>query len=260
MVGQVIGIFFISLVANSQYFLGTSFIGRPIVTGMFVGLLFGNLKEGLLMGAASELIFMGLMGIGASVPPDEVIGGILGTAFALKNGLGVSAAITLVLPIASLSLIVKNILYVLVFPAMTHRADHLADEGKITRAGNMHIWMCFLQIAVLTIVTTFAFAVGSNAVGNLIKMIPKAVTDGLTIATYILPAIGFGMLINMTYSKKVAPFFFLGFVCAAYLKLNTIATAIIGAICAAIMYIIFDKVRNNSEETAAKGDEIYDDF
>lgn len=45
MVGQIIGIFFISLIANSQDFLGTSFIGRPIVTGMFVGLLFGNLKK-----------------------------------------------------------------------------------------------------------------------------------------------------------------------------------------------------------------------
>lgn len=260
MIGQIIGIFFISLIANSQYFLGTSFIGRPIVTGMFVGLLFGNLREGLLMGAASELIFMGLMGIGASVPPDEVIGGILGTAFALKNGLGVSSAITLVLPIASLSLIIKNILYVLVFPAMTHHADYLADEGKITAAGNMHLRMCFLQIAILTIVTTLAFAVGSNAVGALIRLIPKAVTDGLTIATNILPAIGFGMLINMTYSKKVAPFFFLGFICAAYLKLNTICAAIIGAICAAVMYIIFDEIKSSNDKLATKGDEIYDDF
>lgn len=260
MVGQIIGIFFISLIANSQDFLGTSFIGRPIVTGMFVGLLFGNLKEGLLMGAASELIFMGLMAIGASVPLDEIVGGILGTAFALKNGLGVSSAITLVLPIATLSLIVRNILYVLVFPAMTHQADHLADEGKITEAGNMHLWMSFLQIILLTVLTTLAFAVGSSAVGKIIRMIPKAVTDGLTIATYILPAVGFGMLINMTYSKKVAPFFFLGFVCAAYLKLNTIATAIIGAICAAVMYIIFDEIRSNSEKSSTKGDEIYDDF
>lgn len=80
------------------------------------------------MGAASELIFIGLMRIGASVPSDEVIGGILGTVFALKNGLGVSSAITLVLPIVSLSLIIKNILYALVFPAMTHCVDHLADE------------------------------------------------------------------------------------------------------------------------------------
>ena len=120
--------------------------------------------------------------------------------------------------------------------------------------------MSFLQIILLTVLTTLAFAVGSSAVGKIMRMIPKSVTDGLTIATYILPAVGFGMLINMTYSKKVAPFFFLGFVCAAYLKLNTIATAIIGAICAAVMYIIFDEIRSNSEKSSTKGDEIYDDF
>lgn len=114
----------------------------------------------------------------------------------------------------------------------------------------MHLRMCFLQVAILTIVTTLAFAVGSNAVGALIKLIPKAVTDGLTSATNILPAIGFGMLINMTYSKKVAPFFFLGSICAA----------IIGAICAAVMYIIFDEIKSSNDKLATKGDEIYDDF
>lgn len=260
MIVQTIGIFIIALITNMQDFLGSSFIGRPLVTGLFVGLLFGDVTQGLIMGATLELAFLGLMGVGATVPPDEIIGGILATALVLKNGYGVDVALTLVLPIAALGLAIKNILYVVIFPAMTHKADHLIEEGKIKEAANMHLWASFTRIGLMTVVTTVAYVIGSGTVDKILKLIPQAFIDGMNIATNILPAVGFAMLINMTFSKKVAPFFFLGFVCAAYLKLDMIATAMIGAIFAGIMYIIFDAIQKNKGQVMTDGEEQYDDF
>lgn len=260
MIVQTIGIFIIALIANMQDFLGSSFIGRPLVTGLFVGLLFGDVTQGLIMGATLELAFLGLMGVGATVPPDEIIGGILATALVLKNGYGVDVALTLVLPIAALGLTIKNILYVVIFPAMTHKADHLIEEGKIKEAANMHLWASFTRIGLMTVVTTVAYVIGSGTVDKILKLIPQAFIDGMNIATNILPAVGFAMLINMTFSKKVAPFFFLGFVCAAYLKLDMISTAMIGAIFAGIMYIIFDAIQKNKGQVMTDGEEQYDDF
>lgn len=259
MILQVIGIFIIALIANMQDFLGSSFIGRPIVTGFLVGVLFGDIKQGLLMGATLELAFMGLMGVGATVPPDEIIGGILATALALKNGYGVSVALTLVLPIATLGLLVKNLLYVVVFPAMTHKADHLSDEGKIKAAGNMHLWAALTRILVMTLVTTISFALGSGLVKAFVQIIPKALIDGITITTEILPAVGFAMLINMSFSKSVAPFFFLGFVCSAYLKLDMVAASIIGAIFAGIMYLIMNEIHKNSTTSTNTQTEVQED-
>ncbi|XTS20171.1 PTS mannose/fructose/sorbose/N-acetylgalactosamine transporter subunit IIC (plasmid) [Enterococcus faecium] len=260
MIVQTIGIFIIALIANMQDFLGSSFIGRPLVTGLFVGLLFGDVTQGLIMGATLELAFLGLMGVGATVPPDEIIGGILATALVLKNGYSVDVALTLVLPIAALGLAIKNILYVVIFPAMTHKADHLIEEGKIKEAANMHLWASFTRIGLMTVVTTVAYVIGSGTVDKILKLIPQAFIDGMNIATNILPAVGFAMLINMTFSKKVAPFFFLGFVCAAYLKLDMISTAMIGAIFAGIMYIIFDAIQKNKGQVMTDGEEQYDDF
>ena len=71
---EVLMIFIIAVIANAQDFTGTSFIGRPLVTSMLVGLVMGDLTNALIIGASLELIFMGLMGIGATVPPDEVSG------------------------------------------------------------------------------------------------------------------------------------------------------------------------------------------
>ena len=47
----------------------------------WVGLVLGDVKNGIIIGAQLELIWMGIAGIGASTPPDVVTGGILGTAF-----------------------------------------------------------------------------------------------------------------------------------------------------------------------------------
>lgn len=259
MVLQIIGIFIISLIANMQDFLGSSFIGRPVVTGFLVGLVFGDVTQGLIIGATLELAFMGLMGVGATVPPDEIIGGILATALALKNGYGVSVALTLVLPIATLGLLVKNLLYVVIFPAMAHRADKLASQGEVNKAADMHLWASITRVVMMTIVTTASFALGSGLVSDFVKLIPKALVDGITITTEILPAVGFAMLINMSFSKKVAPFFFLGFVCAAYLKLDMVAASIIGAIVAGIMYLIMDEIHKTKGTATVTNEEVQED-
>ncbi|MCH9267699.1 PTS mannose/fructose/sorbose/N-acetylgalactosamine transporter subunit IIC [Pediococcus acidilactici] len=259
MILQIIGIFIISLIANMQDFLGSSFIGRPVVTGFLVGLVFGDVTQGLIIGATLELAFMGLMGVGATVPPDEIIGGILATALALKNGYGVSVALTLVLPIATLGLLVKNLLYVVIFPAMAHRADKLASHGEVNKAADMHLWASITRVVMMTIVTTASFALGSGLVSDFVKLIPKALVDGITITTEILPAVGFAMLINMSFSKKVAPFFFLGFVCAAYLKLDMVAASIIGAIVAGIMYLIMDEIHKTKGTATVTNEEVQED-
>ncbi|WP_404932550.1 PTS mannose/fructose/sorbose/N-acetylgalactosamine transporter subunit IIC [Pediococcus acidilactici] len=259
MILQIIGIFIISLIANMQDFLGSSFIGRPVVTGFLVGLVFGDVTQGLIIGATLELAFMGLMGVGATVPPDEIIGGILATALALKNGYGVSVALTLVLPIATLGLLVKNLLYVVIFPAMAHRADKLASQGEVNKAADMHLWASITRVVMMTIVTTASFALGSGLVSDFVKLIPKALVDGITITTKILPAVGFAMLINMSFSKKVAPFFFLGFVCAAYLKLDMVAASIVGAIVAGIMYLIMDEIHKTKGTATVTNEEVQED-
>lgn len=202
---------------------------------------------------------MGLMGVGATVPPDEIIGGILATALALKNGYGVSVALTLVLPIATLGLLVKNLLYVVIFPAMAHRADKLASQGEVNKAADMHLWASITRVVMMTIVTTASFALGSGLVSDFVKLIPKALVDGITITTEILPAVGFAMLINMSFSKKVAPFFFLGFVCAAYLKLDMVAASIIGAIVAGIMYLIMDEIHKTKGTATVTNEEVQED-
>ncbi len=243
---EAVSIFLIAVIANLQDFTGTTFIGRPLVTGCLVGLVLGDIQNGLIIGATLELIFMGLMGVGATVPPDEVSGGILATAFAIKTGSGVDVALTLALPIATLGLVVKNFLYVVVIPAMSQKADTYAERGEITKAANMHIWASMTRVLLMSILIAVSYYIGSGAVESIVNAIPQAFVEGMNIATGVLPAVGFAMLIGMTFTKKVAPFFFLGFVLSAYLKMDMLGIAIIGGIFGAVMFIIMNEIDNKA--------------
>lgn len=53
MVVQTLLIFIIAFIACSEFFLGTSLIQRPIILGTLVGLAFGQLETGIVMGGNS---------------------------------------------------------------------------------------------------------------------------------------------------------------------------------------------------------------
>mgnify|MGYP000364911661 CR=1 FL=1 len=92
-----------------DYQLGTLYAFRPIVLCPLVGLVLGDLQTGLAVGASLELLFMGSISIGAYVPPNETVGGVLACAFAIQLGQGTETAIALAMPIAVLSLTIGNI-------------------------------------------------------------------------------------------------------------------------------------------------------
>ena len=51
---------------------GQMMFDRPLVTGLLVGLVLGDVKNGIIIGAQLELIWMGIAGIWASTPPDQL--------------------------------------------------------------------------------------------------------------------------------------------------------------------------------------------
>ena len=80
--------------------------------------------------------------------------------------------------------------------------------------------------------------IGADNIKAFINSVPQVILDGLTIAGNLLPAIGFALLLDMIFSKKLFVFFFLGFLAAEYFKINITGIALI-AICLAIIITIY---------------------
>ena len=221
---------------------------RPLVTGVFVGLILGDIKEGIIIGAQLELIWMGIAGIGAATPPDVVTGGILGTAFAIISGSGVEVALALAVPIAVLA----QTLGVVVRIANTyfaHKADVYAKEANFKGLA-ISMWIPVFLFFLSTFLPTFlAILLGADQVTNLINAIPKVILDGMSVAGSLLPAIGFALLMDMLFSKKMAPFFFIGFLAAAYGGLNITAIALFAVCLAFILHFYIEPKKEASVST-----------
>ena len=234
MVLKAILIGFITALGYSDYFFGATMVNRPLVLAPLVGLILGDVHTGIIVGASLELIFMGIVSIGSATPPDIVTGSVLGTAFAIISGKGAEVALTLAVPISIIAQLVKMSIYV-VRSGINHKADKYAEDGNIKAVERLHYLSFALMTIPMWLLTSISFMLGSRVMTSVLNSIPSVITDGLKVATGFLPALGFALLINMMISKKYAPFFFLGFVLATYLKIPIMGIAILGVIIAILI-------------------------
>lgn len=215
--------------------LGNSMIQRPIVMGPLVGLVLGDLQTGLAVGATLELAFMGNVTIGAALPPEITAGGILGTALAISSNGGTEAALALAIPIATVALLLKNTYYLIVRAWFLHKSDEYAAKGDAKGVDRMHMFSFLSYALVMAVVMAVCYSFGAPAVEGFLAVIPQFVKDGISVAAGILPALGFALLASMLLSKKVAPFFMLGFILSAYLGMPVLGIAMLGIIIVALM-------------------------
>ena len=232
---------------------GVMMLERPLVTGLLVGLVLGDVKSGIMIGAQLELIWMGIAGIGASTPPDVVTGGVLGTAFAILSGHGVAVALALAVPIAVLAQSL-GVLVRIMNGYFLHKADKYAEDANF-RGVTLMMWIPPILFFLSVFLPTFlAILMGAKEVTALINAVPKTILDGLTIAGNLLPAIGFALLLDMLFSKKMVVFFFLGFLAASYLKLDITAIALFGTCLAIIIYVVMNRDEKSSNTQAGPND------
>jgi len=240
---------------HSEDFLGTTLLSRPLVLGPLVGLVLGDLNLGIIIGATLELIFMGNIKVGAAIPPDVVTGGVLGTAFAILSGKGPAVALAIAIPVSILAEMMISALFVL-RAMLNKKFNQYAEEGDYKKIQWLHIASGLVRPLLMGFIVLLALQLGANIMKEFLDMIPAWVQSGLQVAGNMLPALGFALLMNLMFNKKVAPYFFLGFMLAAYLKLPIIAIGGLGVIIALITTQTISKNPDIEEQTEEAPDEI----
>jgi len=234
-VGQSLLLAFIAGFAYfSRRFMGDLFLERAIVLGPLTGLILGDYKTGLVVGASLELIFIGAADVGGSVPPNLPIGSILGTAFAIKAGLKPEQALVIAVPAALLGAF-GELTAKAVSSFLVPRAERYAETAN-TRgiAITMHVGNLIHGLCI-AIPAYLGLRLGTDAVKNLADSIQGPVQDGLTVAGAVLPALGFALLMNTLVTPALMPFFFIGFLLAAYTNFGVLGVALLGFMIAAVL-------------------------
>ena len=239
---------FFALLVLENYGYGYWMISRPVVAGAIVGLLMGDLRTGLLVGGSVELMFMGVLPIGGSVPPNAQIAGVIGTAFAIIAGGKPEVGIALAMPVGVLA----QFLIMLAWNVniyLTHMADRYIKEVNTKKIEATHLSGLAVFFVIFFIAIFCALRFGSPAVAKLVASLPAWLSGGLKIASGILPALGMAMLIKMMNGKKYWAFLLFGFVLAESLHLDMLSIALMGLAIAAGIFVLSG--RGKEENVAA---------
>ncbi len=204
---------------------GSSYMDRPIVVGALTGLVMGHFQEGLVIGATMELAWMGFLPYAGMITGETRIGAILGTYLAISTGNGFEIAIAIALPVAILGANISTT-FNTIGSLVMHRCDKWAVEGNYEKINRFHILYGVIKLTFMTSLVVISVLLGTDAIANLIKVIPENIMTGLGKASDLLPAVGFAMLINIMWDKRFIPLYFVGFAAATYLKLDVMSITI----------------------------------
>lgn len=215
--------------------LGRLNFERPLIVSTLVGIVLGDIQKGLMVGASLELIALGLVNIGAAAPPDMNMASIIATAFAILSNANAQTALTIAIPIAILGQML-GILMRTILSNLTHRADYLIEKEEYEKARRIHIlWGTVLYSLMYFIPIFLAIYFGTDLVKDIVNVIPNWLIDGLTLASKILPAYGFALLLDIMLSAKMLPFLLIGFFITAYSNLSVTGIAIFACLFAFIL-------------------------
>ena len=152
--------------------LGRLNFEQPLVGATLVGVVLGDPMTGLAVGAAAELVSMGLVSVGAAVPADMVLGSIIASAFACLTGASAETAMTIAVPVAVLGQLL-GIVFRSVIAVLTHVADTAIEEGKFVKAQHMHIVVGTILYSLMYFIPTFfAILLGTDLVKGVVSLIP----------------------------------------------------------------------------------------
>lgn len=227
---QIILVTLVAAIAGMGSVLDEGQTHRPLVACTLVGLVLGDLKTGIILGGTLEMLALGWMNVGAAMAPDAALASVISTILVIVAKQPIEKGIAVAIPIAAagqvLTIFVRTIA---VF--FQHKADKFAEEANFKGIEMCHFMALSLQgLRVAIPAVMVAMLAGADGVNGLLNAIPEFVTRGLQISGGFIVVVGYAMVINMMEAKALMPFFFLGFVIAAFSNYNLVGLGIIGTV------------------------------
>lgn len=195
-----------------------SAMNSPVFAGLISGLVMGDMVTGLKIGAAMQLMVLGVGTFGGASKIDANSGTILATAFSVSVGMSAEQAVgTIGVAVATLMLQL-DILARMANTFFQHRID--ASIEKFDYKGiERNFILGALPWALSRLLPVFlALTFGEPIVEAIVAYLNgplKWLGDGLSLAGAVMPAVGFAILLRYLPVKKHIPYLILGFIITA---------------------------------------------
>ncbi|MDP0372404.1 PTS mannose/fructose/sorbose transporter subunit IIC [Glaesserella parasuis] len=246
---QIILVFLVACISGMGSILDEWQTHRPLIACTLIGIVLGDMKTGIIVGGSLELLALGWMNIGAALAPDAALASVVSTILVIVGGQDIPTAIALAIPLAAAGQVLTYVVRAITV-GFQHAADKAVETGDLNKLDWIHRSALLLQamrIAIPALIV--AMTAGTDTVQSMLAAIPPVVTTGLKIAGGFIAVVGYAMVINMMRAGHLMPFFYAGFVIAAFTDFNLVALGVLGTI-TAIIYIQLHLKYNQSKQVA----------
>ena len=185
---------------------GQIMVSRPIVCGPIIGLLLGDLKTGLIIGALLELIWINVISVGAAIPPDATIVAVtcvtlimltertltLGNNF---QGSYRMVVLALTMPLGEIfkRIDIKQRKLNARFVHYLYREIIKGNLKALEKVNYFSLFLFFLKGFLFSLV---AVSVGVYVLPRLFSYLPYGTLVGLNFAYRLMPALGLAIAFN----------------------------------------------------------------
>ena len=229
--------------------IGNYTLGRPLVAGLVCGIILGDMKTGIIVGTAMQVVYIALVTPGGTVSADVRAVSYIGIPLAMVaiKSLGVPAGSSQGLGLAtSFGTMVGTLGTVLFYGTATinlawqHVGWKAVEKGEFHKLYAVDMVLPWISHIICSFIPTLIMCKMGEPMVNLIKdylpMSGMAMKTLFTVGS-LLPAVGVAILLKQVINKTTDFItFFFGFALAAGMGLNLIGAAIVGGMFAVINY------------------------
>ena len=216
-------------------------LGRPLVSGMVIGIILVDVQTGIIMGAAIQMLYIGLVTPGGAMPADVNFASWIGIPLAMVGGAGTEFALALAVPLSTLGVFaVYGLCAINLF--FVHKQDAYIEKGEFDKAARIpivgQITNIVLRFFPILIINYF----GADLVTQLVNIMPLWLTDILQIFANMLPLVGFMLLMRTLVKKDLDLIYFvLGFILVSVANIGMIPIVIAALVIAYLKYQMSEK-------------------
>ena len=216
----------------------SSMLLQPVVIGVFVGLLTGQMYDAMVIGGAMQLVYLGVTSTpGGNVPNDPALAGCISIPIGVLSGMSPEVAISLAVPFGIIGAFVDQLRRT-TNTIWVHKADKFAENGD-TRG----IFRCaYVYPSILGFIIRFPIVFiicffGVDFAEKLLEVIPDWLLNSFEIMGGILPALGFAITLQAIGKKQLLPFFIIGYFMVKFSSMGVMGVAVFAVSIAMLLYL-----------------------
>lgn len=215
--------------------------------GVFLGMCYGDVVKGAILGGTLGMIYISNFAYGAAVPSDTHMAGVIAIPMAIKFGFTSGEALALAVPFGVLGALVDNVrrAFAGTWWRMSQKAIQERKYGRLLTAA---LWGPLLQnFIVRCLPVTILLYLFGTAGGNAIANMPAWLSSAFAMMGVMLPGVGLTICISIMGNKSMLPYAVIGFFLMGRFGFTMVEVAVMGIVLG-FLHTLFIATEEEEEE------------